>query len=84
MPDTPAVPLDFDDALGQTQLKKGPPCAVTQILEAMPPDQAEKFARAVADPLVKATNITRALEAMGYPVHKDTVARHRRRDCKCD
>ena len=69
--------LDEARAIGTS---KGPDCSVGKLL--LDPVIGPELAQALAA-TVQSTALGKALKARGYAVLSDTIARHRRGDCKC-
>lgn len=47
-------------------------------------DDRDALETALADPLVRTADIARAMCSDGWQITQPSVARHRRRDCRCD
>jgi hypothetical protein len=65
----------------------GTPCGVQRALEQLDKADRADLLKALADPLIPASNIARALLKRGVLHNKnagDTITRHRRGDCRCD
>lgn len=58
-------------------------CRVGTVLEALDPGRRERLEQLIDNPNVSAGAITSGLERHGIMLPKATIARHRRRDCRC-
>lgn len=63
--------------------RRGPECGVRIVLDEMSDEQRELLAQALANPFASAVDIARAVDDLGFHVSDQTVARHRRKICRC-
>jgi hypothetical protein len=65
----------------------GPGCSVGMLLERLPKEERDALARLVdpnANPRIPSTNLQAAISnAYGEDIHRSSVDRHRRNDCRC-
>ena len=57
-------------------------CAVKQLLNSLPKNEAEAIAKAIDDPDTSATALSRVLAKHGHDVHRKTITRHKLRGDK--
>ena len=57
-------------------------CAVKQLLNTLPKNEAEAIAKAIDDPDTSATALSRVLAKHGHDVHRKTITRHKLRGDK--
>lgn len=62
---------------------RGGPCSVATALESLSERDADALSAALSDSAVSSERIYRDLMAEGVHVGRQTVGRHRRRQCKC-
>jgi hypothetical protein len=74
----------LDEILAHNQGRPGTTCGIAKMYEALPNEDAEALKQAIADPMVKATAIARALKGRGYQITDSVVTRHRRKECVCE
>ncbi len=60
----------------------GGKCTVRELLETMPPEDAEAFSVALASGY-KGTHIAKAMKNRKYNISSYTIQRHRRGGCSC-
>lgn len=70
-------------AAEQAAFTKGPTCSVGQLLDALPDDERDAVASALADPAHPYTVLSRALGKAGHKIGAETIRRHRKGDCAC-
>lgn len=79
--------MSFQDDLDAelAAIRKGPPCSIAEILDAMTAENREKFTRSLEAPVSQIPHvvIVRALARGGHQVKASTVSRHRHRECAC-
>jgi hypothetical protein len=73
----------LDEIMALNNNRPGTVCGIAKMQEVLEPDDVEALNQAVANPMVKATAIARALKARGYQITDGTVTRHRRKECAC-
>jgi hypothetical protein len=73
----------LDEIMALNNGRPGTVCGVAKMYEVLPDDDANALKQAIANPLIKATAIARALKARGYQITDGTVTRHRRQECVC-
>lgn len=61
--------------------RSGARCSVCRLLAELPKAEAETLKKALDGDVYQSRQIAEALQAEGYPVSKNTLARHRRGDC---
>ena len=74
----------LEEILSFNQGRAGTVCGVKKVLDSMPEADAKAVLEALADPLIKATAIYKALKARGYQITDGTISRHRRKECVCE
>lgn len=70
------------DDIAAEQRHGGTSCRVAGVLEAMTEDDRADLLQAIKLGL-QASSISRALRARGWDVAGNTIARHRRGECRC-
>ena len=73
----------LDEIMALNNGRPGTVCGIAKLYEALPAEDTEALKKAIADPMVKATAIARALKARGYQITDSVVTRHRRKECVC-
>ena len=77
--------MSLADRLAEERVvRKGPPCRVHVILAGLNDRDRLALAAALADPAMGSGRILDDLRAEGYPLSRETLARHRRGDCACE
>ena len=61
---------------------RGPQCSLCELPGQLPKDEAAALLEALADPSMTHAAISRALRGEGYPIHANTVSRHRKGECR--
>ena len=70
------------DALkAETKATNGPRCTLCTLVSTLNKDDGAALAEALADPLIRGTQISRALKHEGHDIRPHVVTRHRRGDC---
>lgn len=64
--------------------RSGGKCMVGLVLKELTPAKRRKVLAALDSPRVQAKAIARWLENNGHSVHRNSVLRHRKRECACD
>ena len=75
-----SVDLSEFEAYGK---QHGPRCSIARALQDLPPDEAVRFAAALAAERIPSSNIARWLVERGFAVKGRTVSRHRSGECSC-
>jgi len=70
------------DDIAAEQRHGGTPCSVPGVLDALKAEERDDFNRALELGL-QASSISRALRLRGIDLAGNTIARHRRGDCRC-
>lgn len=71
--------------VGPTRKRKGPPCTVGVLLQALPETEADALADMLADSAWQGTQIARLVtRETGVTVQGGIISRHRRGDCACE
>lgn len=65
------------------KVRKGPPCTMRTVLEALNDDDRKALEEALADRTQPHTHIFRVLRDNGVNISINTVHRHRRGECAC-
>ena len=73
-----------DQIIAETNIKKGPPCSVSLLLEDLNDEDRAAVIEAMADAKIPSTAIDRALLKEGYRVGSHSLQRHRRGECACE
>ena len=81
--DSPAAELD-KLLSGDLPPRRKEWCGVRKVLARAPEDVAAKIRAALMDVRIPTKAIARALQNTEYQVADYVLARHRRRDCKCE
>jgi hypothetical protein len=71
------------DAIAAEATRKGPACHTSRILEKLSKADAADLRGALADVMIPATAISRALDKLGHQLSATSLARHRRGECGC-
>jgi hypothetical protein len=74
----------LDEIMALNNGRPGTVCGINKLYEALPAEDTEALKQAIADPMVKATAIARALKGRGYQITDSVVTRHRRKECVCE
>jgi len=74
----------LDEIMAHNRGRAGTVCGIHKLYEALPADDVEALKQAIADPMVKATAIARALKGRGYQITDSVITRHRRKECVCE
>ena len=74
----------LDEIMEHNHGRAGTVCGIQKLYDSLPKDDAQALRQAIADPMVKATAISKALKARGYHVADGVVSRHRRKECVCE
>ena len=72
----------LDALAGQPATRPDHTCGVCWALQELSPKQSGLLRQALDNPGVKLREIVDALSPLGHIVNRDTVSRHRRRECK--
>ena len=73
--------MSLTDDIEASTRRPGGTCTIPGIIEALGAEGAELVAALASD--VPASAISRALTLRGHSIGVYTLARHRRRDCRC-
>lgn len=73
----------YDEILALETQSQFSCCTVGTILDDVDSDTREGLLKALANPGIKGTLITKALEGRGYRLSSHTLQRHRRGACSC-
>lgn len=71
------------DGIDAAAARHGACCTVALIREKLGPDDAVQFDVVLKNTSVTAAEIARVLRGAGHYVQSQTLARHRRGDCRC-
>lgn len=72
------------DEIRGASAKKGPQCSVTAILGAIGAEKRDAMLAALGDPSIDSGAISKWLLKNGYDAKPHTLARHRRKECRCE
>ncbi len=67
-----------------TSTKKGPQCSVKAILTSIDGEKRDAMAAALEDLSIDSSAISRWLLKNGHDAKPHTLARHRRKECRCE
>jgi hypothetical protein len=70
-------------SLGPEPKVNGAPCSVGVLLRALPAEESAALRQMLDDPAWSGADIHDAVTGEGYDVGRQTVNRHRRRECRC-
>lgn len=76
-------PSIYDEILSLETQSQVSSCTVGTILDDVDEETREGLLKALANPGIKGTLITKALEARGFRLSSHTLQRHRRGGCSC-
>lgn len=74
----------LDEIMEHNLGRPGTICSIQKLYDTLPKDDAQALRQAIADPMIKATAIARALKARGHQINDSVVSRHRRKECVCE
>jgi len=69
--------------LGPERRMTGSPCSVGALLRALPPEESTALRQMLDDSQWSGAAIYDAVSGEGYDVGRQTINRHRRRECRC-
>lgn len=72
------------EEIRQSSPRKGPSCSVGMILRSVGGDQAKALNAAMSDLDIQSGAIAKWLGKQGFDCKSHTVARHRRKECRCE
>lgn len=72
------------DEMRQGSIKKGPQCGVGAIFASLEGEHKSAMAAALDDQTIESGAISRWLLKNGHDAKPHSVARHRRKECRCD
>jgi alkylated DNA nucleotide flippase Atl1 len=68
----------------QSSKPRGAKCTLGQLTKMLGADDAQAVGEAMADQMIDSNTISVWLSGRGYQIKRHTVARHRRKECRCD
>ena len=74
--------MSLIDEAAELEHRQGGTCGVQTLLARLSPSEQDELNEALASS-VHSKALARALQARGHEMGYHTIARHRRRDCKC-
>jgi hypothetical protein len=75
--------VSLKEALGSEKILRTNICTVETLLSKLDEDDQEALIKALSDSGVPSTFIARALKKEGFDVASQSLARHRRQECRC-
>lgn len=75
--------MSFADEARQLVPVKGGTCSLGRLLTEASASDRKEYLDALGDSTIPASAIARALKVRGVNLVEQTIARHRRGDCKC-
>ena len=76
--------MSLKEALGSEKILRTNVCTVQTLLSKLDKDDQDALVKALVDSTVPSTFIARALKKEGFDVQGQSLARHRRGECRCD
>jgi len=68
----------------QSSKQRGAKCTLGQLIKTMGEEDVHAINEAMADVMIDSNTISVWLSNRGYQIKRHTVARHRRKECRCD
>lgn len=62
---------------------KGPECTTYIALQEMTKTERDTLTGLFADPSIRHTSLAAGFKSLGFPIHVDSIARHRKGECAC-
>lgn len=75
--------MSLKEALNSEKILRSNVCTVEMLLSKLPKEDQEALIKALIDPTIPSTFIARALKKEGFDVQGQSLARHRRGECRC-
>lgn len=72
------------EEIRQSSPRKGPACSMGIILRSINGDQAKALNAAMSDVDIQSGAIAKWLGKQGFDCKSHTIARHRRKECRCE
>lgn len=73
---------ELTDFLSKTPSKSKAPCGFAVWVDSLKPEERDAVYAALDDPSWPTATLTAGLQKFGYPYGKETVRKHRIKDCK--
>lgn len=80
----PSNPSDLRDLiLTSNRSSRGPECTTYLALQQMDAADREVLEELMYDLTIRHTALAAGFKSLGYPIHADSISRHRRGECAC-
>lgn len=77
--------MSFSQRVATAPVRRIRPCAVREVLELLPPAEAEAARKMLSEPVKERSHVELASDFTeeGYPLSDSTIGKHRRLACSC-